>query len=364
MIHEAGNCGNSNLHLDLATYIRQPMASPTALAYAIVVVNAVLLAAAVLQVIYGLQVKRRQARGTPSAPPRAILLLIIAAGCLIVSYIFDISATALLLVQHSTTPPPTGANLALVVVSLALSQGFAPALVFMSVFRFIEARLQQSVADSASPRSRKHKALQRQVEFALPLLLPLCVVIHLALFTKAVLETPVMRETFYRTLDASNYFHRASTAIQALLFVRVAYRALTVHLANVRTGERDPIIRVSILFTFVPTMFIRTLALLLFTPLASTYATASKPASSVGLVLAYCVIDGLTIITSIQCLFGAAMRPAAQWSPDSQVKTPGEREVEGEVPGDIVGKHKQHDSIALSPTTASFGEAGFQQLAD
>ena len=341
------------------------MASPTALAYSIVVVNAVLLVAAVLQVIYGLRAKRRQARGTPSAPARAILLLIIAAGCLIVSYVFDISATALLLAQHSTTPPPSGANLALVVVSLVLSQGFAPALVFMSVFRFIEARVQQSVADNASPRSRKHKALQRQVEFTLPLLLPLCVIIHLALFTKAVLETPATRQQYHRTLNASNYFHRASTATQALLFVRVAYRALTMHFANLQTGERDPIIRVSILFNFVPAMFIRTLALLLFTPLASHYATAGRPAASAGLVLATCVIDGLTIIASIQSLLSAAMRPAAQWSPDTQVKTPGEREViEGEVPGDIVGKHKRHDSIALSPTAASFGDAGFQQLAD
>ena len=341
------------------------MASPTALAYTIIVVNAVLFAAAVLQVIYGLQAKRRQARGTPSAPPQAILLLIIAAGCLIVSYVFDISSTALLLAQHSTTPPPTGANLALIVVSLALSQGFAPGLVFMSAFRFIEARVQQSVASNASPRSRKHKALQRLVEIALPLLLPLCVVIHLALFTKAVLETPTTRQKYYHTLNASNYFYRASTAVQALLFVRVAYRALIVHFANARKGERDPIIRVSILFTFVPAMFIRTLALLLLTPLASKYATPSKPASSTGLVLATCVIDGLTIITAIQSLFSAAMRPAAQWSPELQVKTPGEREVvDGEVPGDMVGKHKRHDSIALSPTAASFGDAGFQQLAD
>jgi hypothetical protein len=341
------------------------MASPTALAYAIVVVDAVLLAAAILQVIYGLHAKRRQARGVPSAPPRAILLLTIAAGCLIPSYIFDISSMALLLVRHSTTPPPTGANLALIVVSLALSQGFAPALVFMSAFRFIEARVQQSVAENASPRSRKHKALQRQVENALPLFLPLCVVIHLALFTKAVLETPTTRANYYRTLNISNYFHRASTAAQGLLFVRVTYRALIIHFGNIRTGERDPIIRVSVLFNFVPAMFIRTLALLLFTPLASKYATASKPASSTGLVLATCVVDGLTIITSIQSLLSAAMRPAAQWSPESQAKTPGEREViEGDVPGDIVGKHKRHDSIALSPTAASFGDAGFQQLAD
>jgi len=316
-------------------------------------------------VIYGRHAKRRQARGTPSAPPRAIFLLIIATGCLIPSYIFDISSTALLLVQHSTTPSPTGANLALIVVSLALSQGFAPALVFMAAFRFIEARVQRSVADNASPTSRKHQALRRQVERALPLLLPLCVAIHLALFTKAVLETPTTPDQYYRTLNASNYFHRASTAIQGLLFVRVARRGLTVHFANVRTGQRDPIIRDSILFNFVPAMFIRTLALFLFTPLASQYATATKPASSTGLVLAICVVDGLTIIASIQSLFAAAMRPAAQWSLESQVKTPGEREVvEGEVPGDMVGKHKRHDSIALSPTTANFGNAGFQQFAD
>jgi len=341
------------------------MVSPTALAYAIIVVDGVLLAVAILQVIYGCHAKRRQATGVPTAPLRAILLLIIAAGCLIPSYVFDISSTALLLVQHSTTPPPSGANLALIVASLALSQGFAPALVFMSAFHIIKARVQQSVADNASPRSRKHKALQRQVELALPLLLPLCVVIHLALFTKAVLETPAMPAKFYSTLNVSNYFQRASTAIQGLLFVRVAYRALTVHFANARTGERDPIMRDSILCNFVPAMFIRTIALLVFTPLASKYATASKPASSTGLVLATCVIDGLTIITSIQSLLSAAMRPAAQWSPESQAKTPGEREViEGEVPGDIEGKHKRHDSIALSPTAASFGDAGFQRLAE
>ena len=347
------------------TQPHEAMASPTALAYSIIVVDAVLLVAAILQVIYGYHARRRQAKGTPSAPPRAILLLIIAAGCLIPSYIFDISSTALLLVQHSTTPPPTGANLALIVVSLALSQGFAPALVFMSAFHFIEARVQQSVAENASPRSRKHKALQRQVEKSLPLLLPLCVVIHLALFTKAVLETPATPAKYHRTLNASNYFQRASTAIQGLLFVRVAYRALTVHFANGRTGEHDPVIRVSILYNFVPAMFVRTLALLVFTPLASKYAKATKPASSTGLVLATCVIDGLTIITSIQSLLSAAMRPAAQWSPESQAKTPGEREViKGEVPGDIVGKHKRHDSIALSPTTANFGDAGFQRLAE
>ena len=341
------------------------MVSPTALAYAIIVADGVLLAAAILQVIYGRHAKRRQAKGTPSAPPRAILLLIIAAGCLLLSYVFDISSTALLLVKHSTTPPPTGANLALIVVSLALSQGFAPALVFMSAFRFIEARAQQSVAENASPRSRKHKMLQRQVEFALPIFLPLCIVIHLALFTKAVLETPTMPETYYRTLNASNYFQRASTAVQGLLFVRVAYRALTLYFANPRTGERDPIIRIPILCNFIPAMFIRTLALLVFTPLAANYATPSKPASSTGLVLATCVIDGLTIIISIQSLLSAAMRPAAQWSPESQAKTPGEREViEGEVPGDMVGKHKRHDSIALSPTAANFGDAGFQRLAD
>jgi len=349
----------------IGTLPHEAMASPTALSYAIVVVDAVFLAGAILQVIYGLHAKRRQARGTPSAPPRAILLLIIAAGCLIPSYIFDISSMALLLVQHSTTPPPSGANLALIVVSLALSQGFAPALVFMSAFRFIEARAQQSVAANAGPRSRKLKALQRQVQGALPLLLPLCVVIHLALFTKAVLDTPTTRAKYYSILNTSNYFQRATTAIQGLLFVRLAYRALTVHFANVRTGERDPIIRVSILFNFVPAMFIRTISLLLFTPLASNYATARRPASSMGLVLAICVVDGITITASIQSLLSAAMRPAVQWSPESQAKTPGEREViEGNVPGDMVGKHKRHDSIALSPTAASFGDAGFQPLAD
>lgn len=84
-----------------------------------------------------------------------------------------------------------------------------------------------------------------------------------------------------------------------------------------------------------------------------------------GLVLAICVVDGITITASIQSLLSAAMRPAVQWSPESQAKTPGEREViEGNVPGDMVGKHKRHDSIALSPTAASFGDAGFQPLAD
>jgi len=235
----------------------------------------------------------------------------------------------------------------------------------MSAFHIIEARVRQSVAENASPRSRKHKALQRQVEKVLPLLLPLCVVMHLAFFTKAVLDTPTPREQYHRTLNVSNYFQRASTVVQGLLFVRVVYRSLIIHFANARVGEHDPVIRVSILYTFVPAMFVRTIALLVFTPLASNYATASQPASATGLVLATCVIHGLTIIISIQSLIGAAMRPAAQWSPESKAKTPGEREViEGEVPGDMVGKHKRHDSIALSPTTASFGDAGFQRLAD
>jgi hypothetical protein len=341
------------------------MATATALAYAVVVVDAVLLAAAILQVIYGVHAKRREAKGIPSAPPRAILLLIIAAACLIPSYVFDISSMALLLVKRSTTPPPTGAHLALVIVSLALSQGFAHTFVFMSAFDFIKARVQQSVAENASPRSKRRKALQRGVENTLALLLPICVVIHLGLFTKAMLDTPTTPANFYRFLYAANYFQRASTAIQALLFVRIAYRGLMTHFSNVRTGERDPIILISILYNFVPAMFIRTLALLAFTPLASNYATSSKPASSTGLVLATCVIDGLTIIVSIQSLLSAAMRPASQWSPEAQAKTPGEREViKGDVPGDIEGKHGRHDSIALSPTTASFGDAGFQRLAD
>jgi hypothetical protein len=116
--------------------------------------------------------------------------------------------------------------------------------------------------------------------------------------------------------------------------------------------------RSSILYHFTPSMFIRTVALFVFTPLASTFATAKTPASSTALLLALTFFVGLSSAAAAQSLIGAAKRSASEWSPD---KTTAQREVdEGHVPEDDAPvdpsgkKHRRANSIPLSPTGGSF----------
>jgi len=102
-------------------------------------------------------------------------------------------------------------------------------------------------------------------------------------------------------------------------------------------------------------MFLRTVALFVFAPLASTYSTARTPASAAALLLASTFFVGLSSAAAVQSLIGAAKRPSSEWSPD---KTVGQREVdEGHVPEDDAPvdpsgkKHRRANSIPLSPTS-------------
>ena len=117
--------------------------------------------------------------------------------------------------------------------------------------------------------------------------------------------------------------------------------------------------RSSILYHLTPAMFLRTVAVFVFAPLASAFATAKTPASATALLLAFTFFIGFSTAAAAQSLIGAARRPASEWSPS---KTVGEREVaEGEVPEDNAPptdprgkKHRRANSIPLSPTGGSF----------
>lgn len=101
-------------------------------------------------------------------------------------------------------------------------------------------------------------------------------------------------------------------------------------------------------------MFIRTIALFAFVALSSQYSSPVTPTSSTAIQLANNVFMGFSLTVAIQCLLGAAMRPAGQWEPEPP-KTVGEQEVaDGTVPGDHVGTRKRADSIPLSPTKSTF----------
>ncbi|KIM34202.1 hypothetical protein M408DRAFT_325669 [Serendipita vermifera MAFF 305830] len=107
-------------------------------------------------------------------------------------------------------------------------------------------------------------------------------------------------------------------------------------------------------------MFLRTVAVFTFTPLASSFATAKTPASATALLLAFTFFIGFTTVAAAQSLIGAANRPSSEWSPS---KTAGEREVaEGHVPEDNAPpagpggkKHRRANSIPLSPAGGAFG---------
>lgn len=113
------------------------------------------------------------------------------------------------------------------------------------------------------------------------------------------------------------------------------------------------------LYHFTPPMFLRTIALFVFAPLSSTFATTRTPASATALFLAFTFFVGLSTAAAVQSLIGAAKRPASEWAPE---KTTAQREVdEGHVPEDDapVGptgkRHRRANSIPLSPTGGSFG---------
>lgn len=118
----------------------------------------------------------------------------------------------------------------------------------------------------------------------------------------------------------------------------------------------------SILYHFTSAMFLRTIAVFIFAPLASSFATAKTPASATALLLAFTFFIGFTTAAGAQSLIGAAKRPSSQWAP---TKSLGEREIQqGDVPEDNAPptdargkKHRRANSIPLSPTTGSFGPA-------
>lgn len=118
--------------------------------------------------------------------------------------------------------------------------------------------------------------------------------------------------------------------------------------------------RTTILYHLTPALFIRTVALFVFTPLASNFATATLPASATAILFAFDVFVGISTGLAVQALISGAMRSGSEWSPP---KTIGEQEVaNGDVPGDVAparpghGKQRSRaDSIALSPTRSTFG---------
>jgi hypothetical protein len=106
-------------------------------------------------------------------------------------------------------------------------------------------------------------------------------------------------------------------------------------------------------------MFVRTVALFVFAPLSSSFATANTPASATALLFAYTFFVGLSMIAGVQSLLSGARMPASEWAPQ---KSPGEQEVHnGDVPEDNAlnpthgRKRSRADSIALSPTRSTFG---------
>lgn len=217
------------------------MASATGLAYAVIVTLSILLLFSVLQLWQSIHVFRRQAAGTSPAPKRSIVLMAAAAVMLVLSYVFDISVTAITLVKGSETPPPTGVHLILTVITVSLGQGIAPALIFAAAGDIIDARVDQSGFTESDAWSARRRNASKLTDNALAALLPTLMIVYLSVFSKAVLDTPTTSAQFYRTLHVANSLYRAALIVHAALFCRLAMRALSFRARSSLEGHRDPV---------------------------------------------------------------------------------------------------------------------------
>ncbi|CCA74805.1 hypothetical protein PIIN_08774 [Serendipita indica DSM 11827] len=336
--------------------------SATGLAYALVVLLAILLIISILQVIQAVHAIRRSNAGQPTAPRVSLILLVTATAALTLGYAFDIMVVALTLVTGSEAPPPSQAYLVGVVITTFLAQGLAPTLIYASASRVIDERKEISGLQSKDTSSAKRRQLMRWTEVFLFFAFPLLITAYLGVFCKAVLDTPVVVSKFHAWLNVANGLYRAAIVAHAFLFQRLATRAISFHLFSKSHDVRDPIMHQPILYHLTPCMFVRTAALFVFTPLASSFATAKTPASATALLLAFTFFVGLSTAFGAQSLIGAARRPASQWAPP---KTTGEQEVHNEevpdadappAPGAPRRKHSRSNSIVLSPTRTNFSQ--------
>jgi hypothetical protein len=217
------------------------MASATGLAYAIIVLLGVLLLVTVFQLVQAGHVLRRERAGQPTAPKAALVVLVVGIVSLVLAYVFDISVTALTLVEGSQTPPPSGAFLALVVITTFLGQGLAPAAIFAAADRIITTRIELSGLESKDAQSQKWRKLFRALERILLLVFPMIMLAYLAVFSRAVLHTPTIASTYYAWLNAATFLYRTAVVVHALLFRVLAARAIQFHLLSKSNSVRDPV---------------------------------------------------------------------------------------------------------------------------
>jgi hypothetical protein len=215
--------------------------SATGLAYTLIVVQAVLLLFSVFQIAQSVFALRREKKGQPTAPRRSLILVATAAVSLVLSYVFDISVTALTLVQGSETPPPSGAHLALVVCTMFLGQGLAPAMVFASAADIIDSRVETVNLENINFSSAKRRKLAKWTEILTLFALPALMACYLGIFSKAVLDTPSLATKYYRWISIANYIYRAALITHALLFRRLASRAISFHLRSKEYSVKDPV---------------------------------------------------------------------------------------------------------------------------
>ena len=217
------------------------MVSTTGLAYTLIVLLSILLLVSIAQLVQTAQLLRRQRAGTSAAPKLAVILLAIAVVALNLAYIFDLSVISLLLVEQSVVPPPSGAHLALIVITTFLSQGLAPCLIFAAAFIITESRLELNGLQIKDVSMVKRKQWAKWAEIFLLFALPILIAAYLGIFTKAVLDTPITAAQYYKWLNFGNYVYRAAIVVHALLFRGLAYRAISFHLLNKSHSTVDPV---------------------------------------------------------------------------------------------------------------------------
>lgn len=217
------------------------MVSTSGLAYALIVLLSALLLVSIAQLLQTAQAIRRERSGSATAPKKALILLAIAVVSLTLAYVFDISVIALTLVEQSVVPPPSGAHLALVVITTFLSQGLAPCMLFASAFIITESRLELSGLEVKDVSLIKRKKWGKATEIFLLFSLPILMAAYLGIFTKAVLDTPTTATQYYRWLNFGNYVYRAAIVVHALLFRGLAYRAIMFHLRSKSHSAIDPV---------------------------------------------------------------------------------------------------------------------------
>jgi hypothetical protein len=211
------------------------------LAYTLIVLLSALLLISMVQLIQTAQAIRRQRSGLSTAPKTALVLLATAIVALLLGYTFDLSVTALTLVERSTVPPPSGAHLALVVIATLLGQGLAPCLLFATASTVIESRIELSGLASKDASSVKRRKFTKWIEIFLLFSFPVLMAGYLGVFTKTVLDTPISATQYYKWLGFGNFVYRSVCVVHALLFRGLASHTISFHLLNKSHSLVDPV---------------------------------------------------------------------------------------------------------------------------